>query len=502
LRDSLKKRYVIKLLASFITGIVNIILVAIVPKALGPVAFGHFSFIQQFFAQILSFLDAGTSTAFFTKLSANHTRKELIKFYTYFSVFILGILFVFIYSIDLFDLTNTLLPKIPIEYAYLGIYFGFLTWLTQIYIKVSDAYVLTVSVEIIKIVHKFLSLILLFAMIYLLNFDLTIYFYFHFISLITFLLIITILFFKKDIISKEIYLLKLKYHTLTKEFYEYASPLFVFNSVAIAIALFDIWLLQYVSGSIQTGFYGLAYSIAAMCFLFTGAMTQIITREFAKSFEKNNIDNIKKLFKRYIPMLYSISAYFGVFIALQGENLLHIFTDKSFADAYYVLAIMAFYPIHQTYGQLSGSLFFAMEKTPLYRNIGIFSSLLGLLFTFIFVYLLEYGAEGFAWKMVIIQIIGVNIQLYFNAKHLNINVIPFIKHQILSIAFFVFIAFITYIATQMIYVDSMGIYGFLMTGFIYTFFVLVGAMYAPYIFSINKNELNKYCKKARNAIGI
>ena len=80
MEDSLKKRYYIKLIANFIMGVVNIILVAIVPKALGPVAFGQFSYIQQFFAQIIAFLDAGTSTAFFTKLSANHIRKELILF--------------------------------------------------------------------------------------------------------------------------------------------------------------------------------------------------------------------------------------------------------------------------------------------------------------------------------------------------------------------------------------------------------------------------------------
>ena len=161
IEDSLKKRYMTKLLASVINGIINIILVAIVPKALGPIAFGQFSYLQQFFSQVIAFLDAGTSIAFFTKLSAKHHRRELITFYFLFSILLLIVLYILIYSAEIFEYSHYLLPDISEEYIYLGLWFGFFTWLTQIYIKISDAYALTVSVELIKIVHKMLSLILL-----------------------------------------------------------------------------------------------------------------------------------------------------------------------------------------------------------------------------------------------------------------------------------------------------------------------------------------------------
>jgi len=363
MENSLKIRYLIKLLSNIINGLINIVLVAIVPKALGPVAFGHFSYLQQFFSQVIAFLDAGTSTAFFTKLSAKNTRVELLFFYIIFSIFLIGLLFFVIYFMDIFDYTKFFLPDIPKEYIYYGAIFGIFTWITQVYIKISDAYALTVSVEIVKIIHKVATLFLLLFVVNFLPFDLYTYFYFHFISLVSFLMIVSILFVKKNIISMQMLTLKIKYTNIIKEFYFYCSPLFVFNVVAIFIGLFDIWLLQTISGSVETGFYGLAYSIAAMCFLFTSAMTPIITREFSKSFEENDLENVKSLFQRYIPMLYSIAAYFSVFIAFQAENLLSIFTDEKFKDALFVLVIMAFYPIHQTYGQLSGSLFFANGAT-------------------------------------------------------------------------------------------------------------------------------------------
>jgi O-antigen/teichoic acid export membrane protein len=497
MEDSLKKRYIIKLLASLISGLINIIFIAVVPKALGPVSFGYFSYLQQFFTQILAFFDAGTSTAFFTKLSAKNIRKELITIYGIFSLILLLIISFLIFGFNLFNGLDILLPEIPTEYVFLGLYFGFFTWFTQIYIKISDAYALTVSVELIKILHKVLSLILLLSFIHFIAFDLSIYFMFHYISLISFILILSILFIKKDIFTIKIFNLKIAYSKIIKEFYIYASPIFVFNIIAVSVSLFDIWLLQRMSGSIQTGYYGLAYSIATMCFLFTGAMTPIITREFSKSFENNDLENIKILFKRYIPMLYSISAYFGVFISFQSENLLSLFTDEKFKDAYYVLIIMALYPIHQTYGQLNGSLFFSMNQTKLYRNIGIVTSLFGLIFTYFYLYVLEYGAVGFAWKMVLIQIISVNIQLYFNTKHLKINMMPFIRHQGISLLFFCVAAYST---TSLIYPNENGIQAFMINGIIYTVIVIVGTILFPSIFSITKIELNKLLYNMKNRL--
>ena len=58
MEDSLKKRYFVKLLANLVAGVINIIIIAVVPKALGPVAFGQFSYLQQFFSQVIAFLDA------------------------------------------------------------------------------------------------------------------------------------------------------------------------------------------------------------------------------------------------------------------------------------------------------------------------------------------------------------------------------------------------------------------------------------------------------------
>jgi O-antigen/teichoic acid export membrane protein len=495
LKTDLPKRYAIKLLSSFITGFVGLCLVLIVPNALGPIAFGQFSFIQQFFSQITAFLDAGTSTAFFTKLSAKTDRKELIKVYGLFSFGVLFFLYFSVTSAYFSGLNTAIFPNIPIRYLYFGAFFGFLVWLTQVYIKISDAYVLTVSVEIIKIVHKLLSLLLLSFMIYFMLFDLTLYFYFHFISLVSFLAIVTLLFLKKDIVTGKVLVMKVKYKEMIREFYNYASPLFIFNSIAILIAMFDIWLLQYVSGSVQTGFYGIAYSIAAMCFLFTGAMTQIIAREFSKSFAEHDIENIRRLFEKYVPVLYVVAAYFGVFLAFQSENLLRIFVSDEFEGAHIVLIIMAFYPIHQTYGQLNSSFFFSTENTRQYRNIGLISSLIGLALSFIFIYELEMGAVGFAFKMVLGQLIGVNIQLYFIARFLKVKLVTFLKHQAIGPIFFVTVCYILSLVPWLIENSALEL---VFNGFLYTALVAIGFFLFPSVLGLKRMELVRFIHKIKN----
>jgi len=492
--SSLNKRYATKLFASVLSGVIGMIVVAIVPKAMGPVAFGQFVYLQQFFTKVIGFLDAGSSIAFFTKLSAKPARKELIAFYFYYSILVLFVLPLFFYAAEQFGDIQSWFPGIDKEFIYWGIGFGFLTWFTQLCIKVSDAYALTVTVELIKILHKVMSLCLLIYFIYCLDFDLTKYFYFHVIVLSIFIVWVIYLFIANNVLTVHGMGFEYsKFKSILSEFVSYCSPLLIYSLVGLFVGLFDIWLLQSVGGSVETGFYGLAYSLAAMCFIFTGAMTPIITREFSRSFEQKDFLSMGKLFNRYIPMLYSLAAFFSAFIAFQSGNVLAIFTNSNFKDAYLVLMVMAFYPIHQTYGQLSGSIFYATGQTALYRNIGLVSMLVGFLLTLLLVYILDLNALGLALKMIISQVIGVNIQLYFNAKLLNLKMKTYIWHQIYAVVFFVVAAGLSTIIIQ----SSSPINSFLMSGVVYSFLVVAGFLMYPKLFAITHEEIRTSIRKSK-----
>lgn len=200
----------------------------------------------------------GSSIAFFTKLSARPSRKELITFYFLYSFVVLLLIFGFVFASDIFGFMHAIIPAVPIEYIYMGLFFGFFTWFTQIFIKISDAYALTVSVELIKVGHKVISLLLLLFFVYQLTFDLELFFYFHYIALISFIFIISWLFIKKGIF-RGVFSSQFSISNLSKEFISYCHPL-----VGLLAGLFDIWLLQTVAGSEQMGFYGLAFCLQVL----------------------------------------------------------------------------------------------------------------------------------------------------------------------------------------------------------------------------------------------
>ena len=494
---SLKKRYSIKLFANIISGIIGAILVAIVPKALGPVAYGQFAYLQNFFMKVIGFLDMGSSIAFFTKLSANNKRKELIAFYFLYAFFVLILALLFIFLVKQFGYTASILPDIPNQYIYMGLFFGFFTWLTQIFIKISDAYALTVSVELVKIGYKIISLLLLLYFVYFTAFNLEKYFYFNYIALISFLLILTCLFIKKGIFKNLAFSIQnSRFKIIIKEFIEYCHPLLIYSIIGLIVGFLNIWMLQKYGGSTQTGFYGIAYSLAAMCFLFTGAMTPIITREFSKAYGEKDIEKMRKLFYRYIPMLYSIAAYFGVFIAVQSNNVIEIFTNEKFSGASKVLMIMSFYPIHQTYGQLSSSIFYATGKTKLYRNIAFFTQPLMLLLSYVFIVVFNLGAIGLALSMLVVQFIGVNIGLYFNSKFLKLDLKYFFSHQIYSVLIFLILALLAAIFNFF----NSNILNFLTSGIFYTIFVIITIYIFPQVFATTREEIKQTMERMESVI--
>ncbi len=489
---SLKKRYLIKLLSNLINGAVNIIFIALIPKALGPVAYGQFSYLQQFFSQILGLADAGTSMAFFTKLSSNPKRKELISFYALYMGAVLTLLSSMIYLLRYTPFTETFFPNIPQQYIFIGMGLGFLTWLSQIFIKLSDAYALTVSVELLKTLHKFASLGLLLYFIYYLTFDLTTYFQFNYIVSLLFIALASLLFIRRNVFGSFLWRQPLHIVQNIKEFAHYSHPILLFSVVGVGIGMFDIWLLQTTGGSEQTGFYTLAYSIAAVSFLFTSSMTPIITREFARSFAQGDMEKIRLHFKRYIPMLYSVSTFFAVFTAFEADHIIHLFTDEKFALAAPALSIIALYPIHQTYGQLSGSLFFANGNTSQYRNIGLVTSLIGVMFTFIFLFVLKLGALGLAYKMLITQLIGVTIQLYFNTTFLKTKISPFLFHQIYSFLFILIVAFASVTLASSIQTPWINL---AVCAVFYTVLTIIGGIVFPQIFATSRGEIKTLFSK-------
>ena len=158
---SLQKRYLYKLVANIIGFLVMMVTQAIIPRGLGPKVYGDFSFLTNFFNQIVGFLDMGTSIGFYTKISQRSKEFGLVSFYFYFAMFVSVVVLVFVTISVTTSLHVKLWPDQGVFYIVLAALWGIMIWLVQIINKMGDAYGLTVATEMARVSQKVLGLALI-----------------------------------------------------------------------------------------------------------------------------------------------------------------------------------------------------------------------------------------------------------------------------------------------------------------------------------------------------
>lgn len=502
--NSLKKRYSIKLLANVVSVFASAIVMLFIPRALGPAAYGNFKFLTQYFEKVINFFNLGADTAFFTKLSQNNNEKKLIGFYSIIALLILLCLFGFVFIIDILGLADIFWPDQKMKYVYLALLFSVLIWLSNTAFNIMDAFALTLYSEILRILQKIILVILIPILFLLATLNITNYFYLN-IGLFMALIIVLFTQIRHKILLKDVQwqINKTDFKKYIASFYIYCNPLFLHSLAAFSIGIIELWLLQRFAGSKQFGYYGLSFQIGVVCFMFTTAMTPLLIREFAKSFKEEDYLRMRLLFTKFLPIFYTISSYFAIFVMIQAENVTKIFGGGQFKDAVIAVVLMSFYSIHRTYGQLSGSIFISTDRTKLFRNIGVFYMFIGLILTYLLVapkHLggISLGAIGLSIKMVVINVLLTNTQLIYNAKFLSVKYLPFLIHQILVVTLFSIIAFL---ATALVNtVSTAPFFIFIISGIIYSLIISVTIYMNPSIIKMNKKEIKGFIKLGKNFI--
>ncbi|TAN45255.1 MAG: hypothetical protein EPN22_04480 [Nitrospirae bacterium] len=494
--DSLKKRYISKLSTNIVGMAVNLIAQAVIPRGLGPKAYGDYNFLMNFFTELVNFLDMGTSTCFYTELSRRRGEHELVRFYVRFAGLLCLIVFGFVAVVNISGGCREIWPGQDMYYVYLSAGLAALTWILKVLNSIADAHGLTVSSEFARMGHRILWLVLILAFYSTQGLALGSFFYCS-IAALFMLAAAYFLIMKKNVLSLKFTggvaaaLIKKYMH----DFYSYSHPFFAYSLIGFAVVVADRWLLQQFGGSVQQGFFGLASQMGAFSFLFAGAMTPLFIREFSISYGSNDIVHMGHLYRRYIPPLFSLVAYFSCFVAAQAEKAIYIFGGPGFREAGQVVTIMAFLPIHQTYGQLSSSVFLATGQTRLYTNIGIVFMLLGLPLTYFLVAShdrmgLNAGAAGLAIKMVLMQFVGINVQIYFNTKLLKLPFYKYFIHQFASVGFLLAIALAAaFLADGPLGFGRMPVAGFLLSGVLYTLMTFCMVCGVPALFGLKRSDI-------------
>lgn len=479
--------------------LISFMTAGVVPRGLGPKAYGDYGFLTNFLGQILIFFDSGTSTAFYQKLSKRHNETGIIAFYSRYVLLAFSILVIVVTAGRLLGFDERLWPGQPPVYLYMATVCVMFFWGGELSGLIADACGVTVNVEKARLLIRFIGALILLALFFTGKMTITNYFAYQYAFYLALIVFIFYILKKKGFhIFGNMSLTRPQISGYTKEFFDYSHPLILYSAIGMVDTLLCRWLLQRYHGSVQQGFYNFAFQLNAMSFIFSGSLTMLLMREFSVAFGEKDLGRIAMLFRKYIPFFYTLTAYFACFVFTHAKEVIYLFGGAAYKDALIPVMLMSFYPIHQTYGQLSCTVLTATEQTRLYRNVGVACTLIGVLLAVLLLYpnklISHLGATGLTLKMIIMQFIAVNVYLYYNARYLKLNFKKYIAHQLIVIVIFIAIAMLVKSGIQKMPIDNI-IIAFFLSGIIYSGIVALLVYKIPLIMGLKKEQIDHYYEK-------
>jgi O-antigen/teichoic acid export membrane protein len=455
---------------------------------LGPVVYGNFDLLTDYANRIINFLDGGVSVAFYTKLSQDKTNKTLVRYYGWLVLIVSMIYFFFVLATVFNTIYHVVWPGQEFTHIVLSALLGIITFCSNGALRMVDACDLTIKGERVKMVQLLISIVVFGGAFLIFKQTSLAEFYYIHIFLIIGLFGGNYYILKRAGFSifPSVKLKKADINFYSRSFWEYSNPLILSGIITLVAGLGGRWILQLYGGSMQQGFFALSYKVSTFVFLFTGAMMPLLMREVSLSFGKNEFENIRSLFIKNLKILYFLVTFMAVYVSLNSDFITTILGGKGFEEAGIVVGLMAFYPVHQTIGQINGTIYMSTERTKGYRNINLVFSPLSIVFSYFFMapvsaFGLGLGAVGLAIEMIVIQFISQNVLLYFNCKYLNFSFIRLFLYQIVIIALLLLSGWFEKCAIELLFenvfirgITHFAVFTMSLVGYVYLFPRLIG----------------------------
>lgn len=507
--DSLGKRYLSKLVSNLATIPLYFAMEAVLPRALGPASYGNFSFATALFQNFTNFLDMGTSTCLHTSLAKRQGELSLLAFYSRFSLLMLLFCLGAGLAMHLPGAGRNIMPGVPLWMAVPSALWAYLTWAGRVARGANDALGITAHSEHVRMGVNLASALALLALFFCGLLSMKVLYLHQYVSigLLTAGFIAVLrrhLKYSGELENKSLWRLSLaRFGEHAGEFARYSAPLFVTALASVVIMSGERWLLQFFEGSVEQGYFSLSVKIGMACFLFVTALTPLMMREMAVAHGRNDRMAIARLMDRYAPMIYAVAAWMACFVLVEAPAVVRLFGGKQFAEALLPVQIMALYPIHQGYGQLANSIFYATGQTSLLRNLSLCTMLLGLVLTWVLLapsslFGLQLGAAGLAVKMVLIQMVTVNVLFWFSRKTAPFDLKRNLLHQLFCPLALTGAALCSRYCTEWAGLGAASdVIRFFASGLLYCGICALFAFLLPFVFGLSKADVRTLVSRAR-----
>jgi O-antigen/teichoic acid export membrane protein len=415
--ETISKRYLFTIIASLVRAFISFSTGMLVARFLGPKDYGNMSFLLGTFLAIRQLLDMGSAQAFFTFMSQKLRSKFFVRSY-------------FAWLTLQFVIVTAAIALIFPEQWIQTIWHGeerplIIGAFAAAFLQNSIWPSVQQSLEAQRLTYKTqsigISIVLVHCIaVFILWYSETIGLYSIFIAIfIEYLIAVFIAYRFLEFTPPENEEQGKTRGEIYRMFISYCTPIIIYSWVGFVYSFADTWLLQHFAGSIKQAYYAVSAQFAAVALLATSSISNIFYKEIAEAYHKQDMDQVKRIYFKVSRSLFLTGAIISCFLIPWTKDLLQNILGASYTNGYVTLSIMFLYPIHQSMGQIGGSVLFATEQVSLQAKIGIAFMLLSIIVTYLvlapangMIPGLHLGSEGLAIKMLVMQFLQVNIIAY------------------------------------------------------------------------------------------
>lgn len=436
----LSSRFKFKFISNILCFVFGFMTVGLVPKSLGPVAFGQFHYITILLERMFFLLDFGSSTFTNVTYSKNNQNPEVFIFGLIFKIFT-----ILVSSSFLLIAVNTSLRSVIFEIdetqiILLGFLFSVGTDSVSFVSSALDVQLETLFLEKIKLLAKLTSVIFI-ILAYSFDFlNLKVFIWHHIIILIIQNLFLYLRF--KRYLKGFIGLIKKSGQIcqgFIRSYWKYSAPLIVNNTVIAIFIVSDRWLLQIFSAPEEQGYFSFAQKLASIALILMHSFRALFLRDF--SLVSNNQRKSQRLVRRTLPFMSFLTLLVSSFTFFDSERIVELVGGSKYLPAILSLKLLCIFTFLKVLAELGNVLLLGSGKTELFTKINIVLTCVFLPLTYFLVsdnrWGYNLGSTGVAIKCAVFSVINVWTIMYFGLKEVGLKIFHFLRPLICSFAVFV-----------------------------------------------------------------
>lgn len=209
---------------------------------------------------------------------------------------------------------------------------------------------------------------------------------------------------------------------------------------------------------------------------------------------------IQVLYKKVSRSLYFVGALTSCILILFSREILSLLLGPAYEPGWPVFALMLFYPIHQSIGQVTGTMLYALGRTKTKTLLGLIFMGVSIIMTFIFLAPrlwiipgLQLGAVGLALKMVICQLLDVTLMGFYVARYISAQYdwIYQIHVVLVLLSAGAISKFAAYKVVTVFNLANPVILTMVVAGFLYLSLASILLWYRPALASIDRDQIQK-----------